>query len=217
MNKKSIAVLGGTGSLGGALAWRWARAGHDVIIGSRGEDRAQQAATDLNTRVGGDSAKGMTYADAVDAADIVVIAVPFSAHAATLETIKPHLHGQIVIDTTVPLQPPKVAVVQLPSEGSAALITQAAVGEASQVAAAFHNVAANLLNQDTEIHCDILVTADDKDIRLEVMQLAEEAGCKAINAGKLANSAATEAMTSLLIHINKSYKTPHAGLTITGL
>ncbi len=217
MDKKTITVLGGTGSLGGALAWRWAHAGHAVIIGSRDAEKAHHAAIEMQARVGHQAVTGMAYGKAVEAAEVVVIAVPFAAQNATLASIKPHLRGQILIDTTVPLQVSNVAVVRLPEAGSAALITQAAVGDVAEVAAAFHNVAADLLAQDRPIHCDILVTADDKAVRQAVMQLAEDAGCKAIDAGKLANSAATEAMTSLLIHINKRYKTQHAGLTVTGL
>ena len=216
-DKKKIAVLGGTGNLGYALAWRWARAGHDVSIGSRVEDRARNAAAELNKRLGGELIKGADNPSATKNAEVVVLTVPFAAHGATLESIKPGLSGQVLIDATVPLMPPKVAVVQLPPEGSAAIITRNVVGDRARVAAAFHNVAADLLEQDVEIDCDILVTSDDVGTRKEVMQLVEDSGCRAINAGKLANAAAAEALTSLLIHINKTYKTGHSGIRITGI
>ena len=217
INKKKIAVLGGTGNLGYALAWRWARAGHEVIVGSRVEEKAQNAAAELNKKPGGESIKGADNLAATKQAEVVVLTVPFAAHKATLESIKPGLSGQVFIDTTVPLMPPKVAVVQLPEEGSAAALTRNILGDRARVTAAFHNVAANLLEQDVEIDCDILVTGDDLGTRKQVMQLVEDSGCRAINAGKLANAAAAEALTSLLIHINKTYKTSHSGIRITGI
>jgi NADPH-dependent F420 reductase len=217
MSKKTIAVLGGTGNLGHALAWRWARAGYPVIIGSRTAEKAAAAAAQINARTGLQSATGTDNRAAVASAAIVVLAVPYAAHRDTLETVLPALSGQIVVDTTVPLRPPKVSTVQLPAEGSAAVQTQACVAGRARVAAAFHNVAAGLLDTEAEIHCDVLVTADDVEARKEVMQLAEDAGCHALNAGVLANAAASEALTSVLIHINKTYKSGHAGIRITGL
>ena len=216
-NRKKIAILGGTGNLGYGLAWRWARAGHDVVIGSRVAQKAQDAAAELNGKPGGETITGADNLSATRQADVVTLTVPFGAHAATLESIMPGLSGQILIDTTVPLAPPKVAVVQLPQQGSAAVITQETVGDRARVTAAYHNVAANLLEQEVEIDCDILVTGDDPTTRKEVMQLVEDSGCRAINAGKLANAAAAEALTSLLIHINRVYKTPHSGIRITGI
>ncbi len=214
---KKIAILGGTGNLGYGLAWRWARAGHEVTIGSRVAEKARNAAAELNQKPGGGSIRGTDNLTATKQAEVVVLTVPFAAHQATLESIKPGLAGQIVVDTTVPLIPPKVAVVQLPAEGSAAVISRDTLGDRARVTAAYHNVAANLLEQDVEIDCDILVTGDDLQTRKEVMQLVEDSGCRAINAGKLANAAAAEALTSLLIHINKTYKTSHSGIRITGI
>lgn len=216
-NKKKIAILGGTGNLGYGLAWRWARAGHEVTIGSRSREKALNAAAELNKKPGAGSIQGADNLTATKWAEIVVLTVPFAAHQATLDSIKPGLSGQILIDTTVPLVPPKVAVVQLPEQGSAAVITRAMLGDRARVTAAYHNVAANLLEQDVDIDCDILVTGDDLQTRREVMQLVEDSGCRAINAGKLANAAAAEALTSLLIHINKTYKTSHSGIRITGI
>ena len=215
--KRKIAVLGGTGNLGYALAWRWVRAGHEIVIGSRAEEKAQTAADELNERTGTRQVTGKENLDATRAAEIVVLTVPFSAHEPTLETIRPGLSGQILIDTTVPLCPPKVTVAQLPAAGSAAQITRDYLGDSARVAAAFHNISAKLLNQDTEIDCDILVTSDDPEAATQVIQLVADAGCRGLNAGALANSAAAEAMTSVLIHLNKSYKVGHAGIVITGL
>jgi 8-hydroxy-5-deazaflavin:NADPH oxidoreductase len=216
-SRKKIAVLGGTGNLGLALAWRWARAEHEVIIGSRTEEKAQQAAAEINQRTCNGSAHGLDNVAAVKAADIIVMTVPYAAHDATIETIKSHLSGQILVDTTVPLKPPKVDVVQLPETGCVAVQTQTLVGDKARVVAAFHNVAANLLNKEADIDCDVLVTSDDPEARKEVMQLSEEVGCHALDAGVLANAIAAEVFTSILIHMNKTYKTGHAGIKITGL
>lgn len=216
-NNMKIAILGGTGNLGVALAWRWARAGHEIIIGSRVVAKAQQAASEINKRTCNGLARGIDNVAAVNAAEIIVMTVPYAAHNATIETIKPYLSGQILVDTTVPLKPPKVDVVQLPEKGCVAVQTQILVGDKARVVAAFHNVAANLLNKDVDINCDVLVTSDDLDARKVIMQLSEEAGCHALDAGVLANAIAAEVFTSILIHINKTYKKGHAGIRITGL
>ena len=216
-NKKKIAILGGTGNLGYGLAWRWARAGHEVVIGSRVAEKAQNAAAELNRKPGGEGITGADNLTATKQAEVVVLTVPFAAHEATLESIKPGLSGQILIDTTVPADAAESSRSPVARGGSAALITRNAVGEKARVTAAYHNVAANLLEQDVEIDCDILVTGDDLQTRKEVMQLVEDSGCRAVNAGKLANAAAAEALTSLLIHINKTYRTSNSGIRITGI
>jgi 8-hydroxy-5-deazaflavin:NADPH oxidoreductase len=206
-----IAIIGGTGNLGSALAWRLARAGRDVVIGSRTVEAAVAKATEL-----GHGLTGMVNADAADAADLVIITVPFSAQASTLEDIKPYVAGKIVVDTTVPLVPPKVMRVQLPPEGSAAAKAAAILGEGVRVVAGFHNVAAHKLAQDVDVDCDILVFGDEKAARAEVVALADAIGLRGIHGGALANAAAAEAMTSLLIFINKHYQVDGAGIRITG-
>ncbi len=217
MKNRSISVIGGTGNLGFALAWRWARTGHKIIIGSRSLEKAEGAALKLNERLDSVVVSGMENANATAHTDIVVLTAPFAAHEATLLAIKTQLEGQILIDTTVPLVPPKVNVVKLPEAGSVALMTQAIVGDSARVVSAFHNVSASLLNQDTDIDCDILVTSDDAEARQVVIGLVEDLGLRGLNAGALANSAAAEAMTSLLIHMNKTYKVGHAGIQISGI
>jgi 8-hydroxy-5-deazaflavin:NADPH oxidoreductase len=206
-----IAIIGGTGNLGSALAWRLARAGRDVVIGSRTVEAAVAKATEL-----GHGLTGMVNADAAAAADVVIITVPFSAQASTLEDIKPHVAGKIVVDTTVPLVPPKVMRVQLPPEGSAAAKAAAILGEGIRVVSGFHNVAAHKLAQDVDVDCDILVFGDEKAARAEVVALADAIGLRGIHGGALANAAAAEAMTSLLIFINKHYQVDGAGIRITG-
>ena len=207
----TIAIVGGTGNLGSALAWRLARAGRRVIIGSRSAESAIARAAEL-----GHGLTGMANADAAAAADIVFVTVPFAAQAATLAEISPHVSGKIVVETTVPLMPPKVMRVQLPSEGSAAARAQAMLGEDVRLVAGFHNVAAHKLAQDVAVDCDILVFGDDKAARAEVVALADLIGLRGIHGGALVNSAAAEAMTSLLIFINKTYRVDGAGIRITG-
>ncbi len=222
MSDPIIAVLGGTGNLGYGLAKRWAAAGRDVIIGSRSAEKAEAAAAEINTTLkprGGakkvGSLRGADNLAASSEAGIVTLTVPFASQASTLDSIKEALAGKILIDTTVPLMPPKVMRVQLPKEGSAARIAQNIVGEGVKVVSAFHNVAADLLRGDDELDCDVLVFGDNKDARAEVILLAELAGLRAFHAGSLDNSAAAEALTSILIFVNKQYN-GHAGIRITG-
>ena len=207
----TIAIVGGTGNLGSALAWRLARAGHAVVIGSRSASSAEARAAEL-----GHGLTGMANADAAAIAQIVFVTVPFAAQAATLGEIAPHVVGKIVVETTVPLIPPKVMRVQLPPEGSAAARAQAILGEGVRLVAGFHNVAAHKLAQDIAVDCDILVFGDDKAARAEVVALADLIGLRGIHGGALVNSTAAEAMTSLLIFINKTYGVDGAGIRITG-
>jgi 8-hydroxy-5-deazaflavin:NADPH oxidoreductase len=206
-----IAVIGGTGNLGSALAWRLARAGRKVIIGSRTADSAAAKANEL-----GHGLTGMANVDAARAADIIFVTVPFAAQAATYEDIKPYAAGKIIVDTTVPLMPPKVMRVQLPPEGSAAAKATLILGEGIRMVAGFHNVAAHKLLQDVDVDCDILVFGDEKAAREEVVALADAIGLRGVHGGALVNSAAAEAMTSLLIFINKTYQVDGAGIRITG-
>ena len=209
-----LAVLGGTGAEGAGLAIRWARAGYRVIVGSRSAERARAAAAEL----GSANVEGMANLDAAKAADIAVLTVPFAAQKATLAEIAKALQGKILVDVTVPLVPPKVARVQLPPEGSAAQIAQAVLGDGVRVVSAFQSVSAHRLRDpDRRIDCDVLVCGDDADARERVVALAAAAGMRGIHAGPLANAAASEALTSVLIAINRRYKVPDAGLRITGL
>lgn len=196
LTDKTIAVIGGTGKLGAALAARWRAAGLEVMIGSR---------------------SGMAYADAAAAADIIVVTVPFAAQAEALAAIAPHAAGKIVIDTTVPLVPPRVMRVQLPPEGSAAQRTQALLGGTTKVISAFHNVASHKLAEPGAVDCDCLVFGDDRADRAVGVALAEAAGLRALHGGALANSAAAEALTSVLIFLNRTYGSDGAGLRITNL
>jgi NADPH-dependent F420 reductase len=211
----TIAVVGGTGNLGAALAGRWAKAGYSVIIGSRDASRAATAAEALAKESGG-QVTGQTNKEAAAAGDLVVVCVPFANHQAILEEIRPMVSDKIVVDTTVPLVPPKVARVQLPPEGSAAQIAQSILGQGVQVVSAFHHVAAHKLARDQAVACDVLVFGDSKAARGRVVKLAEALGLRGVHGGALANSAAAEALTSVLIFINRAHKVDGAGILITG-
>lgn len=214
---RTIAIIGGTGALGTGLGRRWARAGYDIVIGSRTEPKAAAAAGDLRAAVPAANVSGRANLAAATAADIVVMTVPFAHQAPTLEDIRGGLAGKILIDTTVPLVPPKVARVQLPVEGCAAVLAQAIVGDDVIVVSAFQNVAADLMASDEDMACDVLVAGDKLAAREVVIRLAQQAGFKAWHAGPLVNSAAMEALTSVLIFMNKRYPGSHAGIRMTGL
>ena len=218
--KPALAILGGTGDLGTGLARRWVQAGYEVIIGSRALEKAKGAAKDLisvmNSRgVERYQVKAMINCEAAGAADIAILTVPFEHHAETLESVKSALSGKILIDVTVPLVPPKVARVQLPQEGSAGEIAQTLLGDEVMVVSAFQNVAAHHLQEGKGIQCDVLVSGNDKDAREQVVQLVEAAGMKGYHAGLISNAAAAEALTSVLINLNRQFK-GHAGIKITG-
>jgi NADPH-dependent F420 reductase len=210
--RPTIAIIGGTGELGSGLAMRWSAAGYAVVLGSRNKDKAEAAA-----RVLGPSVRGADNIGAARAGDIVVVAVPYSSHAAILEEIRVAVGGKIVIDAVVPLVPPKVSVAQLPAAGSAAQIAQTLLGAGTRVVSAFHNVSASKLKAGGSPDCDVLVFGDDRRARETVIGLAETAGTRGVDGGALANSAAAEALTSVLIGINRHYKIDGAGIRITGL
>ena len=210
-NLPVIAVIGGTGAEGSGLAARWAHAGYRVIVGSRNADNALETAKEIG-------AEGMDNAAAAATCNIAVLTVPFAAQRATLISLREVLQGKILVDVTVPLVPPKVMRVRLPEEGCAALIAQSVLGDEVRVVSAFQNVSAShLKDPDYVVDCDVLITGDDPAARGEVVRLAAAAGLIGIEAGPLDNAVAAEAMTSLLIWMNRKYKSPGAGIRITAL
>ena len=214
---KKITIVGGSGALGAGLAKRWARKGHQIIIGSRDEKRASEAASRLNNEAGTKSIVGMENKEASENGEIVVLTVPFSNHMSTLSLIAPALDNKILIDVTVPLVPPKVRTVHIPEGGSCAKAAQEFLGETVRVVSAFQSVAATHLDDlEHEIDCDVLVCGNDPEAREVVVELASDADMKAWHAGVIANSIVAEAMTSSLIFMNNRYKIDGAGLRITG-
>ncbi|MGZ3359072.1 MAG: NADPH-dependent F420 reductase, partial [Xanthobacteraceae bacterium] len=188
-NKPTIAVIGGTGDLGSGLAQLWAAAGYPVIVGSRAKERAQAKAQELAGQTDG-AVRGDDNRGAAQAADIVVLCVPYSNHDATLEDIKPAMDGKILVDAVVPLVPPKVSVVQLPAAGSPAAVAQRVLGPQVRVAAAFHNVGAKKLHGGEKVDCDVLVFADDAGVRERIIALAGIVATRGVDGGSLANAVA---------------------------
>lgn len=211
-----IGILGGTGALGKGLAIRWAAAGYPIVIGSREGAKAEAAASELAAGARAVAVRGMDNLAAAHVAEIAVVTVPFANHLAILRDVHGELSGKILVDTTVPLMPPKVATVQLPPEGSAAVAAQRLLGGTVRVVSAFQNVAAHKLQAGQPIDCDVLICGDDKAARETVIGLAKAIGLRGIDAGPLANSVAAEALTSILIGINRRYKVDGAGIRITG-
>jgi NADPH-dependent F420 reductase len=212
----TIAVLGGTGKEGKGLAYRWAKAGYQVLIGSRLSEKAVTAAAEIiETLEGSGSVVGLTNLEAAQQANIVVLAVPYAAHRTTLEDVKDALKGKMLIDVTAPLMTPKTKV-QLPPAGSAAQEAKEVVGEGVEVVAAFQNISHEYLLGDEEVDCDVLVTGTSKAARLEAIKLVEAASLTGWDAGPIENSVVAEGLTSVLIYINKQYGSTHAGIKISG-
>jgi NADPH-dependent F420 reductase len=214
--KPTIAVLGGTGDLGSGLARLLVAAAYPTVIGSRVKAKAEQAAGELASQLG-IAVRGDDNRSAAQAAEIVLLCVPYSNHDAILDEIKPFMEGKILVDAVVPLIPPKVFVVQLPATGSPALAAQRMLGPGVRVAAAFHNVGAKKLHGGEKADCDVLVFADDAKVREQVIALANVIATRGVDGGALANAVAAEALTSVLIAINRRYKVAGAGIRITGL
>lgn len=207
----AIAVIGGTGALGKGIARRLVKAGHQVTIGSRTADKARSTAEELGAAA---------YAENGEAArrkDVVIVTVPHASQGDTLRRIASVVGSAVVVDTTVPLVPPKVMRVQLPAGGSAAMQAREHLGPDTRLVTAFHNVSAHHLDSDHAIDCDVLVFSDDVEARQTVVDLCPGIGLRGLSGGALANSAAAEALTSILIYMNKTYKADGAGIRFTNL
>lgn len=214
----TIAILGGTGKEGSGLAMRWALNGYRVIIGSRDAERAAARAAELNAQLGGEYITGLGNTEAARTGDFVVLSVPYNAHKDTIESVKAELAGKVMIDLTVPLLPPDIWTVNVPEGKAAALEAQSYLGDSAKVVAAFQNVsAAKLKDPHAVVQCDVLVCADDAQAKEHVIELVKATGMRGIDAGPLKNAVAVEALTPVLMHINKAYKVKGAGIVITGL
>jgi len=214
-----IAIVGGTGNEGRGMSLRWARAGHEVFIGSRDAERARATAAELNAQLQGapHAIAGGDNRAAVNASELVVLSIPYAAHKSTLEDLKAELAGRVLIDITVPLKPPKVTAVHLPDGQSAALEAQALLGEATQVVAALHHVSAvHLRDLDHEVDCDVLACSDHKPAMERALAVIRDLGVRAFDAGPLRNAIALESLTPILLYLNRSLKGRSVGLRITG-
>lgn len=218
-DKKTIAVIGGTGHEGPGLAARWAISGqYSVIIGSRQAEKAEQVAAELNEKLGQNVLRGLANEEAVQAADIAVLTVPYKFQKATLGGLKELLKGKILVDVTVPLVPPKVSRAVIPEGNSAGQEAQAVLGDEVQVVSAFQNIGAGHLEDPTHaVDCDVLICGNSKAAKEAVIEMAGAAGMRGIDAGPLQNAAIIEGMTAVLIGINIRHKAKAAGIKITGI
>jgi 8-hydroxy-5-deazaflavin:NADPH oxidoreductase len=215
---KNITIIGGTGKEGKGLAYRWARSGHIVTIGSRTLEKAQTAVEDLLKILPPDChLKADLNEKAVEKCEIAVITVPYSAHKEIVQTLKNVLQGKMVIDVTVPIVPPQVTKVHIPQAGSAAQEAREILGIDCRIASAFHNISYDLLMHDAPIECDVLVCGTDENTRLIALELVRDAGLIGWDTGSLGNSVVAESLTSILIYINRKYKATNAGIRITGI
>lgn len=212
-----IGIVGGTGKEGKGMARRWALKGHDVRIGSRDPERAKAAASELATETG-KSVSGGSNEGVIADADVVLLSVPYAGHGETLRALKDGLRGKVLIDITVPLQPPKIRVVNLPAGKAAALEAQAIVGSETKVVATLHHVSSvHLADTEHPIACDVLCCSDHADALQTVIGLVQDLGMRALDAGPLQNAIALESLTPVLLHLNAKYKGQGAGITFTGI
>lgn len=213
-----VGIIGGTGREGKGLAYRWLKAGYDILIGSRQQEKAEAAANDIRNMVGPEAnVRGMTNPEVAQQADIVVLTVPFAAHRDTLENLKDALQGKILVDVTVPLVPPRVTRVQMPPAGSAAQEAQEILGEGVRVVSAFHHVSYEKLLSDEKVETDVLVCGGKKADRTQVLELVRACGLVGYDAGPIENSVVLEGLTSVLIGINKQFGVQSSGIKITGI
>ncbi len=219
---KTIAILGGTGPAGMGLALRWARAGETIILGSREAQRAQEAAEKIKARAGSAARiSGTENSAACGAADVLVLTVPFEGQAGLLKQLKPVIRsGSVLIDATVALA---ASVGGRASrtlgiwQGSAAQQVAELVPKGVSVAAAFHNLSAEMLNGDDPLDCDVVVCSDDPNASEVARNLAAKIpGVRAIDGGRLENARMLEQITALLVGLNIRHK-GHGGIRITGL
>jgi 8-hydroxy-5-deazaflavin:NADPH oxidoreductase len=213
-----IAILGGTGEQGPGLALRWALAGEDVIIGSRNQERAEKVAAELNAELGQTRIQGMDNAAAAQAAELIVLTVPYSAHLSTLESVKAHVQGKIFVDVSVPLDPENPRRMKMPAAGSATEEAQEFLGASTKVVAAFQNVAAHLLRDPKHpIDCDVLVCGNDVEAKKTVLGLITKMGFQAHDVGTADSARVVEGLTSILIRLNIRHKVKASGIRLTGL
>ena len=213
-----IAILGGTGNEGFGLGYRWAAAGHEIVIGSRKAEKGAQAAVDMLEKLPAGNISGTDNLSASQQAEVVVLSVPYWAQEGTLDTVKSALIDKVLITVVAPSGEKKSRVYHLESGLSAAEEAQNQLGEATRVVAAFQNIGAHhLLDLDHQMDCDVMVCGDKKADKAVALQLCQDAGLNGVNAGALQNARAVEEMTAVLIAINIIHKVKSAGIRITGI
>jgi NADPH-dependent F420 reductase len=212
-----IGIVGGTGREGRGLGVRWAKAGHDVFIGSRQSDKGVAKAAEFAEEFGVTLEGGDNVA-ACNHAELIVVTVPYGAHRGTFESIKEAVGDKVVVDITVPLQPPKVRSVNLPEGQAAALEARSYLGDNARLVAALHHISSEHLSDPNHaFDCDVLVCGDDRDARELVISVVSDLGLRGVDAGVLKNAIALESLTPVLLHINRRYKSVGSGIRITGI
>ncbi len=214
-----IAILGGTGRQGKGLAMRFALAGHDVLVGSRTQEKAEEATSEMNeTMAGKATVNPAENGAAAEAAEIVFLTIPHPHEYATVEALKSSLTGKIIVDVSVPLTNFKPPEAELPEEGSAAEAVQKILGDDTPVVAAFKTTSSVVLQEiDKELVSDELVSSDHQAAKELVMKLVEEIGTRALDSGNLRNARAMELMTALLIGMDQRYKKRDIGFKFTNV
>lgn len=217
MTEISIAIIGGTGKQGSALARRFARAGVRVIIGSRDALKGEKAARGINSAFGITTVSGMSNREAATRSDILLLALPYDGMRPILEDIREVATGKIVINIASAIESQRKSRAQIPPEGSITAEVQKFFGENTRVVAAFQNISPEALEGESKVDADVLVCGGDKEARAQVIALIQKMGFDAFDAGTLANAVAVETMTAVLIAVNIKYKTKGAGIRLTGV
>ena len=210
----SVAIVGGTGNLGGALAVRLAAPGVKVIIGSRDAQKAQNAVAALKPKMRAGDLVGATNQEAVKQGEFVLIAVPYEGHAQMVQDLKGQVAGKIIIDAVVPLKKAKPFV---PPAGSALLEAQSILDGEAPVIGALHNISAVDLGDVEAPLGDVLVCGDDAAAKQRVMEIIQRIGATAYDAGPASNAYVIEGLTGIIIALNRKYKSKHGSIKITGI
>lgn len=212
-----IGIVGGTGREGRGLAVRWAKAGHDVFIGSRQTEKGEAKAAEFSEEFGV-TIQGSDNIAACNHGEIIIVTVPYGAHRPTFESIRDAVGDKVVVDITVPLQPPKVRSVNLPEGNAAALEARGYLADGARLVAALHHISSeHLSDPEHTFDCDVLVCGDDKEARAAVIGVVSDLGLRGVDAGVLKNAVALESLTPVLLHINRRYKSVGSGIRITGI
>lgn len=213
-----LAIIGGTGMQGRALAARFARSGVTVVVGSRDAARGAAAADALNARLGVNTLRGTSNLDAAAQSDIVLLSVPYDGMQPILEEINPAIQNKIVINIASALDPEKKTRAKVPPKGSITAEVQEFFGERARVVAALQNISPDRLESpDAKIDSDVFVCGADKAAREQVIALLKQAGMDAFDTGLLQNAVAVETLTAVLIWVNVKYKVQGAGVRLTGV
>jgi NADPH-dependent F420 reductase len=214
METLSVAIVGGTGNLGSALALRLVAPGVKIIIGSRDAEKARRVVETLKPNLRAGEIEGMTNREAVNGADFVVIAVPYEGHAQMVTDLKGQLAGKIVIDAVVPLKKVKPFV---PPAGSALEEAQQIVGDEAPVIGALHNISAVDLSDPESALGDVLVCGDNAEAKQKVIEIIKRIGARAFDGGPATNAYVIEGLTGVIIHLNRNYKSKHGSIKVTGI